>query len=284
MSNRTDPKGYYARLGVASSASTEEIKKAYRARAMDFHPDRNPAKDATRVFQGIQEAYDILSDAKTRAKYDSIGIVAEHDTQTAGREPMEPIVCSKCGCISAQLRYAIFYEVKSYIFVMHRSARQGIFCAECATKEALKASALTWLLGWWSVWGLLYTVPALVTNLFGGERPKEHNARIMGYQATCFAAQGKIDLARAVAMEALALAMKIQSSPKNLLRRRLGYETNEATSKLVAQILVLLHEIGDGLPFKQLKPQWGFLSRIVVLQGVMALMFCGAIVWAIMAQ
>lgn len=284
MANRNDPKGYYARIGVLPNASAEEIKKAYRARAMDFHPDRNTEKDTTRAFQDIQEAYAVLSDAKTRAEYDSIGIEAEQDAQAADHQPMEPVVCSKCGCVSAQPRYAIFYEVKSYIFATHRSARQGIFCAECAAKEALKASAITWFLGWWGFpWGPLYTVPALFTNMLGGERPKEHNARIMAYQAAFFATNGKIDLARAVAMEALALAIKIKS-PKDSLRRRLGFDTNETASKLVEQIKGLLHDIDDGLPFKRLKPQWGFLNRIFAQQGVMALAFCGAVAWATMTQ
>ena len=55
-----DPKRYYAKLGVAPNASSEEIKQAYRKRAMDMHPDRNLSPNATKEFQELNEAHEIL--------------------------------------------------------------------------------------------------------------------------------------------------------------------------------------------------------------------------------
>ncbi len=65
---------YYETLGVSKSASSDEIKKAYRKTAMKFHPDRNPDnKEAEEKFKEAAEAYEILSDADKKARYDRYG-------------------------------------------------------------------------------------------------------------------------------------------------------------------------------------------------------------------
>ena len=65
---------YYDILGVSKTSSTDEIKKAYRKVAMQFHPDRNPGdKAAEEKFKEAAEAYEILSDADKRAQYDRYG-------------------------------------------------------------------------------------------------------------------------------------------------------------------------------------------------------------------
>lgn len=65
---------YYEILGVAKTASAEEIKKAYRKVAMQFHPDRNPGdKSAEEKFKEAAEAYEILSDADKKTQYDRYG-------------------------------------------------------------------------------------------------------------------------------------------------------------------------------------------------------------------
>ena len=68
---------YYATLGVARDAGGEDLKKAYRKLAMQYHPDRNPGdKQAEARFKDINEAYDVLKDDQKRAAYDRYGHAA----------------------------------------------------------------------------------------------------------------------------------------------------------------------------------------------------------------
>lgn len=65
-------KDYYQTLGVARTASAEEIKKAYRKLALEHHPDR-AGQDAEAKFKEVNEAYQVLSDPPKRANYDQFG-------------------------------------------------------------------------------------------------------------------------------------------------------------------------------------------------------------------
>ncbi len=65
---------YYEVLGVDKNATADEINKAYRKKAIQYHPDRNPGnKEAEDKFKEAAEAYDVLSDADKRARYDQFG-------------------------------------------------------------------------------------------------------------------------------------------------------------------------------------------------------------------
>ena len=66
-------KDYYKVLGVARSASADEIKRAYRKLAREFHPDKNKAAGAEDKFKEINEANEVLSDAEKRKAYDTLG-------------------------------------------------------------------------------------------------------------------------------------------------------------------------------------------------------------------
>src|SRR6185436_2219933 len=64
---------YYAVLGVARTASVEEIRSAYRKLARQYHPDVNAQGDAAERFRQVTEAYEVLSDAERRQRYDMFG-------------------------------------------------------------------------------------------------------------------------------------------------------------------------------------------------------------------
>ncbi len=69
-----EKRDYYEVLGVSKTASESEIKSAYRKKAMQYHPDKNPGdKEAEEKFKEAAEAYDVLSNAEKRQRYDQFG-------------------------------------------------------------------------------------------------------------------------------------------------------------------------------------------------------------------
>jgi molecular chaperone DnaJ len=73
-------KDYYELLGIGRNASDDEVKKAYRKLALQYHPDRNPGdKPAEEKFKQISEAYQVLSDSHKRAQYNQFGHAAFGD-------------------------------------------------------------------------------------------------------------------------------------------------------------------------------------------------------------
>ncbi|WP_369927512.1 J domain-containing protein [Xanthomonas sp. NCPPB 2632] len=206
-----DPSGYYRILDLPTGATGTEIKAAFRRKAQEYHPDKCKRADAHALFQLVNEAYRILSDPEARARYDTANVEAGPSNKGSQRAAVpEPIRCSVCGKVTAQPRYVIFYRVFSIILVTRRDPVQGVYCSPCAEKVCFKATAFTWALAWWGFpWGPIYGLSAVFNNLAGGKRPEDINARLLSHQAWYFAATGKPDIARAVAQDALGMALKI---------------------------------------------------------------------------
>jgi molecular chaperone DnaJ len=84
MPRSSTKRDYYEVLSVSRSASDDDIKKAYRRLALQFHPDRNNAPEATERFKEATEAYQVLSDAEKRSAYDRYGHAAFERAGSAG--------------------------------------------------------------------------------------------------------------------------------------------------------------------------------------------------------
>jgi len=78
---------YYDILGVSKSSSQDEIKRAYRKMALQWHPDRNKDSNATEKFKEINKAYEVLSDPKKKEVYDQYGESAFQPGSSGGANP-----------------------------------------------------------------------------------------------------------------------------------------------------------------------------------------------------
>src|SRR5882724_5983666 len=80
-----DNKDYYEILGVGKTASLDEIKKAYRKLALEYHPDRNKTKAGEEKFKEVTKAFEVLGNEEKRKTYDQFGHAAFE--QGAGQGP-----------------------------------------------------------------------------------------------------------------------------------------------------------------------------------------------------
>src|SRR5687767_6517823 len=78
---------FYELLGVGRNAGADELKKAYRKRARDLHPDTNPDPAAAEQFKELSRAYEVLSYPDQRARYDRFGEAGVGGAAQAGADP-----------------------------------------------------------------------------------------------------------------------------------------------------------------------------------------------------
>jgi hypothetical protein len=138
---------------------------------------------------------------------------------------------------------------------------------------------MTWLLGWWGFpWGFIYSPHAIFVNLFGGQQPHSVNARLAAYQAWAFAVLGKMDMARAIVLDALDIARKIR--PEHALPRRdkpTGDGVNDEGARLRKEIWDLISILGAGSSTIRLKNSWSLLRRPFFIQVVIGLTAIGLV-------
>lgn len=244
----SDPLGYYADLGVSPSASLEEIRAVYRALAKIYHPDVNRDRAAAEKFRRVTKAYEIVGNSERRSTYDLTAkdskLENPYSDAPVRRKAVEAIKCSLCRKVTAQPRFLVFRQVVSFIIITQTSPKPGIFCCECASRQAFRSSAISALFGWWGFpWGPINTIREIVRNAFGGERRIEVDEQLIWQNAVAFMDGGKFDLAGS-------LARQLKSA-------------KDADIALGARHLLDLLAISS-LPIGQLKSPWK-LSPVSVL-------------------
>lgn len=268
-----DAKGYYAILGLQPSATSALIRAAYRVRAMELHPDRNKEASATREFQLLQQAYECVGNDLSRKVYDrenepvrgaspSAGPSAEDvdathrpsaSASTASKVEQGPVMCIACGAITAQPRYREFLTVISFIVTSKKNVHRGTYCAKCEAKKAMAATGQSLVFGWWGIYGFFWTLEALAKNLIGAWKFVEHDARLLCRQALYFASIGKIELARAIAVESYGMTLRPQSLSSEQRRKiKLGYEIDDSLRDVREAMNTLITESGAGVKAVQL--------------------------------
>jgi DnaJ domain len=192
----------YTVLGVSRDASEDAIQAAYRRLARQWHPDVNGDDDAAAQFAAVSQAYAILGHRDRRETYnrslrsDSVGPPPPIVTQ--------PIRCTDCGDVTAQPRILVFRSTIG-ILVWNRVQRiEGVYCSRCARRSGLRASLVTAIAGWWAApLGPFFAAWCILANAGGGSRRRKADRRLALVNAQAFLERRHMDLAYALAREAL---------------------------------------------------------------------------------
>ncbi len=139
---------YYIVLGVSRTVSQEDLKRAFRGLALQYHPDRNPDDpDATRRFREISEAYQVLSDPEQRARYDKLGPLFRMDGRPPTPEDLNAFVADalaglfgrrRPGDKGEDLKYTLTVTLEEAGLGTHKEIelRRRVPCTRCEATGA----------------------------------------------------------------------------------------------------------------------------------------------------
>jgi len=193
----------YTVLGVGRDASEDAIQAAYRKLARQWHPDVNSDGGAAARFAAVSQAYAILGHRERRETYNR-----SLRSNSVGAPPpivTQPIRCTECGEITAQPRILVFRSTIG-ILVWNRVQKfEGVYCSRCARSSGLRASLITAVAGWWAApLGPFIAAWCILSNAGGGLRRPKADRRLALVNAQAFLERKHLDLAYALACEALA--------------------------------------------------------------------------------
>jgi curved DNA-binding protein len=195
----TKAKDYYKILGVPRNASEQEIKKAYRKLAMQYHPDRNPGKEewANEKFKEINEAYGVLGDPEKRSQYDRFGTVGDigdifrsRDTQSTFEDVMRDFGGAGLGFDFLDGIFGDFLKGRNFTFRTFRTGPRGQARVEFNTPEG-----------------------AGIEEIFG--RPQRPLSRNANYEITITKEQAKKGLEKDLKRKGKKLRVKIPAGIKS---------------------------------------------------------------------
>jgi tetratricopeptide (TPR) repeat protein len=241
----------YEVLGIAATASQEEIREAYRRLIRLYHPDRNTSPNAAEKSSRLNEAYSTLNDPVRRADYDA-ALKAQNpateqatgsDSPASAPPPPPDVRCQSCRLRNSSLRLTKLYYAFSFLVITRHGWKTGIRCSRCRALDSLKWSCLSLLVGWWGFpWGPIYTIQALFANAPGGTQIKSENAALL----------------RLVAY--LLYQDKQYIEAQRALDASLSYEQNYEATQFRNQVLSQLTRH----PAKSKKDHWKYVSALPV--------------------
>jgi len=235
---------YYFILRVARTASSKDIKLAFRNRAKHLHPDANTTRNTTASFQALQEAYFVLSNPQRRRLYDQGDYVVTTTSPTQAAEKIwKAESCQECHCVSAQLRFITYESVVSLLFYYKSTTHSGIYCPKCASKKLFKASLITGFVGWTGVRGFFKSFSVCRTYIAGGNRNAAINAVVLARQSAYFSQEKDFKIAQLLATEAIKFEPHISSDTEDYklgldgikLAKRLRVENADRNLRLVSK-------------------------------------------------
>jgi len=190
-------------LNVRPGASHAEYRAAYIALAKHWHPDKNSAPGAGAEFSRLAVAY-----ASTLGAADPQSLRPHQESGVA-----RIVRCSRCENKIILPQRSEFVGVMSLLVWSWKWRIAGVFCQSCAQSAALKASAVSLVLGWWSVQGLFLTPAAVFRNLRGGRQDKAFNFKLSCHNLFALTAAGELEDARSLAR---VISLQRQSIPANV--------------------------------------------------------------------
>jgi hypothetical protein len=190
-------------LNVPLGSSRSEYRSAYIALAKRWHPDLNPEPGAVAEFKRLTAAY-----AQALQSFDKNASQGKTKRRSA-----TILQCAICGSRIVHPRRAEYLGIISFLFRSWKRRVIGVFCRKCARSTAMKETAISLVLGWWSPQGLLLTVTAIASNLRGGRQDEAVNFRLSCHNLFALADSGDVASARHLAR---AIDAQHQSPPLNV--------------------------------------------------------------------
>lgn len=187
--NHTDPKGYYAELGINPDAAAHLIKQSYREQAKIWHPDYNDSEEALEKFQKISVAYEIIQDDRTRLIYDLLSEV--YNSHNFPDMFSLKVFKNHKGSEDLNIR----------TLVMRKKGKE--IKEVCNFKEAKALVLKNFLLNFWKLGDVVYNFKNL--GNFGKE-----DFNLLAHNAVAYEGEGKFPEAYASAAQALEYANPYQ--------------------------------------------------------------------------
>jgi hypothetical protein len=194
---------------IEKRAAYDKTRSTKTAKAESGPNPKSKSKAQSKAQRQTQTKTERTQDAKvkpnpTEPQTDKPSSHSQKSTRPSSS--LKPELC-QCGKVTAQPRYVEFDMVAGQGRSVKKKTVSGVFCRTCADRAALKASFVTWLMGWWAIPnGPKETIKALLNNVRGGRKPAERNTRLLVRQAKAFQERGDLTLARGTAEQALAYA------------------------------------------------------------------------------